>query len=165
MFLFLWHYKKFKKWFPVNLCLTCLYVCTECVCLVPVEAREGIRSSGTGVKSYRWLWVAIWMIGIKPGSSAKGTNAPNLSGPLCKILKSSFCTTLSRKLSHLEVLFGSRVLQVGQDCQLRSSTSAGLSSRGWAGRCLLLLGTGYFLSQVHLLRQLHFLLNWMFFWI
>lgn len=46
----------------------------QCACLVFVS--EGVRYPGTGI--YRWLCVARWVLGIKPGSSTSAACASNL---------------------------------------------------------------------------------------
>lgn len=43
-------------------------LCAPHACLMPKEAREGIRSSETG---YRWLWDGIWVLRIRAWYSGK----------------------------------------------------------------------------------------------
>lgn len=53
--------------------LFCLHVysCTMCMHCLPLP-EEGIKSPGT-----RWLWATIWVLGIKPRSSARAASALN----------------------------------------------------------------------------------------
>lgn len=45
-----------------------------CVCVVgSAEVREGVGSPGAGVN--RWLWGAVWLLRIKPQSSARAASA------------------------------------------------------------------------------------------
>ena len=45
-------------------CFACIYVCVLCVCLLPVKVRKGQWIPWGWI--YRWLWAAMWMLGIKP---------------------------------------------------------------------------------------------------
>jgi hypothetical protein len=50
-------------------CFDCIYVCTPCIHLVPVEARRGCQISWNW--GYRRWWVTMWFLGIGLGSSAR----------------------------------------------------------------------------------------------
>lgn len=59
-----------------------MYVSVTHVFLVPKEAEEGAGFSG----SFRWLWGATWVLGIKPGSPLEDpqellTAEPSLQPP------------------------------------------------------------------------------------
>lgn len=68
-------------------CCACIYVCTLCTCLIPVEARSEHQIPWNC--SFRKLW-ALWGLIIKLGSSAR-TNALNgwtiSPGPLTLIFE------------------------------------------------------------------------------
>lgn len=56
-------------------CCVCVYVCTPLVCLESVEPRRGQQIPWNW--SYRWLWVAMRMLRIKPRFSGKTSSALN----------------------------------------------------------------------------------------
>ena len=45
-----------------------MYVCVSCVFLMPKAAQKG--GTDTLNWSYGWLWVAMEVLGIKPGSKS-----------------------------------------------------------------------------------------------
>lgn len=49
-----------------------VYIWVPLVCLVPTEAGRGHGILWTC--NYRWLWAAVWALGIKPWPSAKAAN-------------------------------------------------------------------------------------------
>lgn len=51
----------------INMCLDA-YMCTSCV-YEPVEIRK--RHRIPWVRSYKWLWATMWLLGIEPRSFAK----------------------------------------------------------------------------------------------
>lgn len=61
--------------FCVSGCLNCLYGCVPYMYLILMEARGGYWNLWNWSK--RWLWAAIWLLGIKLGISEREASTLN----------------------------------------------------------------------------------------
>jgi hypothetical protein len=64
--------RKNKTYFII-LCaqvFACMYVCASLLCIMPAKVTR--RHQVPWKLSYKWLWVIIWALGIKPGSPVLG---------------------------------------------------------------------------------------------
>lgn len=67
---------------------TCMYVCIPHACLVLAEARRRYWISLDW--SYRQMWVALWILGVKSGSSGRTAHVLN-----CWVISSAHIILLS----------------------------------------------------------------------
>ena len=76
------------------MCFACIYVCVQCVCLLPAEIKRGHGSSGTGIPNG---WNHVVGAGIEPSpldeQSVLLSIEPSLQ-PLGKIFHTPFITVL-----------------------------------------------------------------------